>query len=759
MFHRRVRLAGFVSLVLGCALPALAVQAPQWSFPDNFDLRPAVDERALSSSRGEVRTRIAERFGSDVVARWGDLSARPHYLFRPRGILGVLPAREPAEAAREFLRSGRGVFGMSDAEIEELEAAKVYRTTSTGTTHVLFVQRRDGISVFRGQVRINIDDRGGVINVGGEYFPGLRGPGEPDVGAREALRTAAVGVGLSEDVPPVVASETTGERLTRFAGSPEYLEPPRARLVLLPQGPDRARLTWEVIVWEAVTGADHRYRVLVDAATGAPVLRELMTLYVADPATARGLVFDSKDPDSGPHVERSFEGDPVASPEHWVSDGQTKSQGNNVAARVDWGGRNTNSEAVMADGGDALEFLFPFVDSYANGGSYRDDRDSAITNVFYWGNLIHDYWYSFGFDEAAGNYQDDNFGRGGAGNDHVNADAQDWASSPFFRNNANWSPTNDGNPPRTNYYLWTDPRRDGAFDAKVIMHEFGHGLSTRLVGGPGTQCLGGAQGGGMGEGWSDWVAVNYFADASDDPAGPATVGEYVTGDFDDGIRRYPYHYDMAIDPLTYEDLCDGGSCAVHDEGEIWASVLWDMRHDLIQQLGFDEGRLRAEFLVIDAMKLSPCSPNFVTMRDSILQADEQRYGGQHECLIRSAFARRGLGALASSNGTGSDATADFSLIRPVGGLGFAGDSTTLTWTDRDDATLYRVARGSFDEQAANNTFDDAACIGETASPSYSDADVPVAGGFYYLVALDDACFASDYGAASDGTRRVVEPCP
>jgi PKD repeat protein len=48
-------------------------------------------------------------------------------------------------------------------------------------------------------------------------------------------------------------------------------------------------------------------------------------------------------------------------------------------------------------------------------------------------------------------------------------------------------------------------------------------------------------------------------------------------------------------------------------------------------------------LVIDGLKLQPCSPGFVDGRDAILRADSILYGGANRCLIWEVFARRGLG--------------------------------------------------------------------------------------------------------------------
>jgi extracellular elastinolytic metalloproteinase len=41
-------------------------------------------------------------------------------------------------------------------------------------------------------------------------------------------------------------------------------------------------------------------------------------------------------------------------------------------------------------------------------------QSAAITNLFYWNNLMHDVWYQYGFDDASGNFQQNNYGRGGA---------------------------------------------------------------------------------------------------------------------------------------------------------------------------------------------------------------------------------------------------------------------------------------------------------------------------------------------------------
>ena len=58
----------------------------------------------------------------------------------------------------------------------------------------------------------------------------------------------------------------------------------------------------------------------------------------------------------------------------------------------------------------------------------------------------------------------------------------------------------------TQEYGSTVPNRDSDLDSGVITHEYGHGVSNRLTGGPhNTACLMNDEQ--MGEGWSDFVAL------------------------------------------------------------------------------------------------------------------------------------------------------------------------------------------------------------------------------------------------------------
>jgi len=201
-------------------------------------------------------------------------------------------------------------------------------------------------------------------------------------------------------------------------------------------------------------------------------------------------------------------------------------------------------------------------------------------------------------------------------------------------------------------------RRDGALDNSIIAHEYGHGISTRLTGGPSnSSCLssnainGAAEeASGMGEGWSDFFALVTTALPGDTGAKKRGIGTYANKEATNGrgIRSYPYSTDMSIDPHTYDDILFEG--VPHGVGSVWTAMIWDLYWAFSDEFGWDPdlyygtgGNNMAIQLVMDGLKLQPCNPGFVDARDAILQADQINNGGANQCLIWSVFARRGLG--------------------------------------------------------------------------------------------------------------------
>ena len=301
-------------------------------------------------------------------------------------------------------------------------------------------------------------------------------------------------------------------------------------------------------------------------------------------------------------------------------------------------------------------------------------------------NRAHDLHYLSGFDEAAGNFQADNLGKGGVGNDPIYAyshfGAASQASGQIRNSFFTWRSTDDGAQSMIAMFVSAavgslgDFFTDGSYDAQVMVHEYTHGVSARLV----RQGYNTFQGSAMGEGWSDFFALEYTL-----PPGASPDGIYPTAEYFDqawgtgGGRTRAYSTNLDLNPLTYANLGHViSSPEVHADGEIWVEALWEMRANLIKQFGETEGRRRVRLLVMDGMKLSPPAPSMVDARDTILLADRTDFKGASQNQIWAAFAKRGLGALAySSGGATVHIIPSFELPSNTGSMRFYDDTIVL----------------------------------------------------------------------------------
>ncbi|HEY3052804.1 MAG TPA: M36 family metallopeptidase, partial [Thermoanaerobaculia bacterium] len=394
----------------------------------------------------------------------------------------------------------------------------------------------------------------------------------------------------------------------------------------------------------------------------------------------------------------------------WMTDGVNTTTGNNVDAGldivspdgIDAGGRPTGSPARVFD------FAYNPPPLGSDPPTNTNYRWGEVTHMFFWSNRYHDRLYELGFTEAARNFQTNNFGRGGVGNDPVRAQAQDFSGT----NNANFTTGADGSAARMQMYVFTGPNPDrvSALDLDVLLHELTHGTSQRLhANGSG---LTATMSRGMGEGWSDFYARALLSDASEDVSGVYPLGAWLFYQLSPGFadnyyyggRRFPYAVMANVgangrphNPLTFADIdptqmnlsngayppqgpcCSPSAFEVHNVGEVWAMALFEVRARLIQRLGFAAGNQRALQLVTDGMKLDPVNPTFLHGRDAILAADCAAYGGADELDIWNGFSVRGIGSSARvTSASSSSVTEAFDLPNLLTGTaGVSGGSCTI----------------------------------------------------------------------------------
>lgn len=231
---------------------------------------------------------------------------------------------------------------------------------------------------------------------------------------------------------------------------------------------------------------------------------------------------------------------------------------------------------------------------------------------------------------------------------------------------------------------------DGDFENVVIAHEFGHGISNRLIGAGLGGCMTNAEQ--MGEGWSDWFGLMMQLKAGDVGATPVPIATFAANEPNDGggIRAFPYSNDMSVNPLT---LSASNEAEEHNRGETWAATLWDLTWAYVGKYGFDAdiyngtgGNNKVMRLILDALKLETCRQDgFINARNAIIAADQATTGGADYCLITDVFTRRGMGLNASSGDVNNaqDQVEDFTPFP-------AGPNCTLGINYFDAKDLFRV---------------------------------------------------------------------
>lgn len=765
-------------------------------------------------------------------------------LFLSVSVVCVYAQNSSEQIVRSYLTDYSEELGLTSSDINDFTITDETFSKTSKLSHVYAAQSIQGILVKNAVANFAINAQNEVVHFGNRFIPDLKSKvveaSAANISSLEAIEFAKESTGLKGEVGALIKEIEDGRFVYdqgTLAG--EEIHVTQAYWAL----ENEVHLVWIVSLYQK--DGEHWWQSIINAASGEEIERldwvvscqfpdhdnlahhckaasststaSKMAPLPGGPGTYNVFAYPVESPN---HGQRSIEigpADPFASPFGWhdtngsVGEEYTITRGNNVFAYDDID--DNNSPGFSPDGGGSLVFDFP----YSGSNSPNQNLNAAITNLFYWNNLMHDVWYQYGFDELSGNFQDNNYGNGGSDDDYVLAEAQDGSGT----NNANFATPDDGFNPRMQMYLWTggtslgsfldvnspapiagsynsteatfgpglpnpaitadvilitdnsapvndgcqditngsqisgkialidrgdctfalkvesaqaegavaviivnnvagspiqmggtsnivnipsimisqadgdlikaqlqqgtvnatisdggtpNAFRDSDFDNGIIAHEYGHGISNRLTGGPSNSgCLQNAEQ--MGEGWSDWFGLMLTIENGDQSADPRGVGTYAAGQSTSatGIRPAPYSTDFGVNPYTYGDSNDQNNISQpHGVGFIFATALWDMNWALIDYYGGtpdpdiyggNGGNNVAMSLVIEGLKLQPCSPGMIDGRDAILAADQSLYGGEHQCIIWNAFANRGFGFSASQGSTNSrtDQTEAFDL--------------------------------------------------------------------------------------------------
>lgn len=766
-----------------------------------------------------------------------------------------------------YLNVNKEKLNLQTEDISDLLVTNEYLTKNTKVTHVYVNQRYHGVKIFNALSSVAIKN-GRVSYYANNFISQIEdkiNTQSATLSPENAIQNVATRFNLNAPQNLSVLA-VSGKKFIYSNGSISQENIPVEQVYVLHE--NELKLAWDLSVY--TNDSSHWWSVRVDATSGdilefndwvvscnfsndnhsqhnhtatALKVEESFSLFnenylVTDDGSQYNVFpLPEESPIHGDRALLTNPSDDTASPYGWHDTNGVMgaefsiTRGNNVWAQEDANGNN--GFGLSANGTASLNFDFDLNLNQEPSGY----QEASLTNLFYMNNVMHDIWYHYGFDEAAGNFQQNNYNNGGLGNDYVFADGQDGSSL----NNANFSTPADGSNPRMQMFLWqaiglptpltinntdlaggyvaatpatgvgnnitgpsdipvtadlvlvndgtinptegcsalinasnvagkiavikrgncpfvdkiqnaqnagavgvimvnhnnpdNDPEyveyvnmagqsnpaftipsifvnnadgeqiiaalmanqsinativnngpfdRDGSFDNGIIAHEYGHGISNRLTGGPSAaSCLTNREQ--MGEGWSDWFGLMLTMKAGDSPEVGKGIAVFANGEGTDGIGIRPAKYstDFAVNGFTYDATNDDTVLGTdangnivrwndsqHNIGFVWATMLWDLTWAYIDKYGFDPdlyngtgGNNKVMQIVMDGLKLQPCGPGFVDGRDAILQADMILTGGEDQCLIWEVFAARGLGVNASQGASFSmtDQVEDFNM--------------------------------------------------------------------------------------------------
>lgn len=414
-------------------------------------------------ARGNVSA-VERRFG--VPTFFWSSPQQPGRSFADMGL-------SPEEAARRYLLTHAEIYRGVPSRWAQARVTNVHDLKDGGAVIVTFQQRVNDVRVFRDEVRVIMNAELGLVAMAGYLTPETRVHGDFSLSGDTAVASAfqsLTGRALESTALAQLGQFGGGYTHWKLVGAGSEV---RTRPVYFPLPDGLVPGFYVELNLDAEEGASQYFSFVVSAVDGSVLYRKNLT---ADAAHAYKVWADAAAPHvpldgpqgsaATPHPTGNPTGfDPgttlqttitldnagLSTNDPWLAAGATETNGNNVWAYADIASRNGFTQGTDVAGLVSAPGQFDYTYDFALApGANVTQRRAAITQLFFNNNFFHDWFYDDGFDEAAGNAQVSNFGRGGIGNDALRAEAQDYSGT----SNANMSTPSDGANPRMQMYVF-----------------------------------------------------------------------------------------------------------------------------------------------------------------------------------------------------------------------------------------------------------------------------------------------------------------
>ncbi len=689
-----------ILILLSSSIAYAQIMGDEQDIPENFHAR--YDQHFRDSYN--IQTAISKKLDSRIDKRWIKVhldiaTLRPRLIsFQRAGVKSMLPLIDlPREDGIRLIKELKGLWDLTDTDIENIKVKSVSRK---GLNVTRLIQRINGVDVFGSETSIAFNKDRQVVSLSGQFFCGSDSFSHLNPVVNNTFTEKAI-VKSIFDLTNISLKESDFHYVKTAGQYRFYKFKPRLRKrnlqfqrlirvkdVIFPLGGEVFIPGYYMELWidnypafsyirESNEKAQLLFRKNLTASEAFKyrVYNTGNEIFRPEDGPAPGSPHPTGEADGfqAPTIqEKLIEIESLLPGDPWLPPGAETTIGNNCFAFANL----KRFDRFNFFRGDVIGEIsepgtFDYVYDHSKNSDDPVNLQSSVVGMFFHVNWLHDRWYEAGFDEASGNAQEVNYGRGGLGGDPIIARGNDFRGT----NNAFMSTGADGESPAMHMFEFRSeefpdvPSRTSNHEAIVTFHEMGHYITNRLVG-DGSGLINN-QWAAMGEGWGDFFALSMTSQSSDD----FENGVYAAGGWPDfllsegftdnyyfSIRRYPYSADMSKNPLTFKHISNGvalpstsevprnpgapsgprSNSEVHNAGEIWCSALWEVFVNLVKKHEHSEAERRMLTYVIGGLRITPSSPTFIEARDAIISA-ATALNPEDLPEIWKGFAKRGMG--------------------------------------------------------------------------------------------------------------------
>lgn len=550
---------------------------------DSWGAQAKEKQNQLTSAPNEFLARFYKEQGRAWRITW---SAKQERIASLLGRGTKVYQGTPSEMVQSFLRENVRLLGLKD-DLSDLKIISARK--GPGGSNIEYRQYYQDVPVENAFIKVNTDQSGRVVQVTNSYVPGLKIELVMTINKEKGVELA---IDRFLQITPARPSRKPAQEFKPVLKVDLKLkEAPKVdRVLFMKDG--RPFYSYKVLIKASRPFGLKEF--IVDGQSGA-ILR--VRDFIRSSVNGQGRVF-------------------IPNPICVLNDGTLRDQ-NDAAAAVP---NAAYATVTLLDLDDALGGVYrlsgPFVRSEEIEAPARTQVTEAAPNFNY--DRDQD-----GFEEVMLYYHIDrnqryiqSLGFVDVNNRQIRVDAHGCDDE----DNAWYYP----DPVGGGYLAFGDGGSDGAEDADMILHEYGHSIQDNQTL---SKYLYDGQTGAMGEGFGDyWAFSNFYAESLASGWDPACYSEWDAVNYDGDVCERNLN-NTKVYPGDYIN-------DVWTDGEIWSGTLRDIFNSL--------GKTTADRLVLQGHFNVPDNPSFKDGADAIMTADLQFFYGSHLDALCQIFQARGF---------------------------------------------------------------------------------------------------------------------